>query len=100
MAYNAQPTIKAANNAHLCSFRTTPMELFGYDVEAYVAKMRNKAMVPYAVIKDGEWFAKGKMHMFAYSDDNMTEEEWCAQVHKLYEELPEDALLTLVDCHV
>lgn len=99
-AYNAQPTIKAANEAHLCSFRTTPMELFGYDVEAYVAKMRNKAMVPYAIVKDGEWFAKGKMGMFAYSDDNMTEEEWCAQVHKLYAELPEDALLTLVDCHV
>jgi hypothetical protein len=99
-AYNAQPTIKAANKAHLCSYRTTPMELYGYDVEAYVAKMRNKAMVPYAVIKDGEWFARGKMHMFAFSDDNMTEEEWCAQVHKLYAELPEDALLTLVDCHV
>jgi len=100
MAYNAQPTIKAADKAHLCSFRTTPMEAFGYDEEAYVAKMRNKAMVPYAIIKDGEWFAKGEMHMFAYSEDNMTEEEWCAQVHKLYAELPEDALLTLVDCHV
>lgn len=100
MSYNAQPTLKAANKIHLSGFRSSPMEMFGYDEEAYVAKMRNKAMIPYAVIKDGKWFAKGKMHMFAHSDDNMTDEEWCAQVHKLYAELPEDALLTLVDCHV
>jgi len=100
MGYNAQPTIKAANGIHLSGFRSSPMEMFGYDEEAYVAKMRNKAMIPYAVIKDGEWFGKGEMGWFGVSDDKTTEEEWCAQVHKLYAELPEDTLLTLVDCHV
>jgi hypothetical protein len=100
MAYNAQGAIKAERDAHLSGFRSSPMELFGYDEDAYAAKMRNKAMIPYAVIKDGEWFAKGDMGWWGMSDDHMTDEEWCAKVHELYDELPEDALLTLVDCHV
>lgn len=99
-SYNAQPAIKAESQERLIGLRSTPVEEFGYDEEVYVAKMRDKAMTPYAVVKDGKWFAKGKMGMFAHSEDNMTEEEWVKQVHKLYEELPEDALLTLVDCHV
>jgi hypothetical protein len=100
MAYHDQPAIKAERKAYLCGLRHGPIDWFGYDEDAYAAKMRRKAAVPYAVIKDGKWYAKGKMHMFAYSDDEMTEDEWIEQIHKLYNELPEDALLTLVDCHV
>jgi len=100
MSYNDQPAIKAENELHLSGLRSSPMELFGYDEEAYVAKMRNKAMIPYAVIKDGEWFGKGDMGWWGMSDDKMTDDEWCEKIHQLYAELPEDALLTLVDCHV
>lgn len=100
MAYNAQPAIKAESEAHLTSWRTSPMEHFGYDEEDYVRRMRDKSMVPYAVVKDGKWYAKGEMGWFAFSDDHMTDEEWCAKVHEMYDELDPDTWLTLVDCHI
>jgi hypothetical protein len=99
-AYREQPAIKAEQKVHLTSSRSNPIDTFGYDEDAYAAKMRRKAAVPYAIIKDGEWIAKGKMGIFAFSDDHMEEEAWIEEVHKIYAELPDDALVTLVDCHV
>lgn len=99
-SYREQAAIAAEREEYLCGIRQSPIDWFGYDEEAYVQKMRNMSMVPYAVVKDGEWFAKGEMGWFACSDDHMTDEEWCKKVNELYDELPEDALLTLVDCHI
>lgn len=99
-AYREQPAIKAEQKAHLTSWRTSPMEYFGYDEEAFAQKARRKAMVPYAVIKDGKWYAKGDMGWWGMSDDHLTEEEWIEKVHELYADLPDDEWLTLVDCHI
>lgn len=76
------------------------MEYFGYDEEAFAQKARKKAMVPYAVIKGGKWYAKGDMGWFAMSDDHMTEDEWADQVNEIYERLDPETWLTLVDCHI
>lgn len=52
----------------------------------------------YALLKDGEWFAKGEMGWWAISTNE--NENWGAQIEKLISTLPEDTLLTVVDCHI
>lgn len=52
----------------------------------------------YALLKDGEWFAKGEMGWWAISTNE--NENWGAQIERLISTLPEDTLLTVVDCHI
>lgn len=40
------------------------------------------------------------MGWFGMSTDEMSQEQWNELVQKFYDGLPDDALLTLVDCHI
>jgi hypothetical protein len=42
----------------------------------------------------GEWVWFGIVH------EEQDEDEWLKQFNKLIDSLPEDTLLTLVDCHI
>jgi len=79
---------------------TSPVEEFGYDEDAYAQSCRNRALVPFAIVKDGKWFAKGDMGWWGAVSDERVQEEWNEEVSRLYDDLPPDTLLTLVDCHI
>lgn len=52
----------------------------------------------FALLKDGKWYEKGKMGWWAIvSNEN---KDWCEEFTKMFEELPEDTLITVVDCHI
>lgn len=96
-AYHKQPALKAIKEADLHMF-------FGFDEflaprEQYIQEARDSVLSTYAIVMDGEWYAKGEMGWFGMSDDNITQEEWNKKVHDLLAELPDDTLLTIVDCH-
>lgn len=55
---------------------------------------------PFAVVKDGQWYQKGQMGWFGMSTDNISDEEWDARVLELIKDLPDDTMLTVVDCHI
>lgn len=64
--------------------------------KTYIEK--NLKFSTYAVLKDGKWYEKGEMGWFGISlNEN---EDWTNEFNKLIESLPEDTLLTLVDCHI
>ena len=54
----------------------------------------------FAVLKDGEWFEKGKMGWWACVSDEKDQNVWNKEFSKLIEEAPDDTLFTLVDCHI
>lgn len=54
----------------------------------------------YTFLMNREWNTKGKLYMFGMSDDAYTEEQWDAKFKELVTEIPEDALVTVVDCHI
>lgn len=54
----------------------------------------------YAIVKDGEWIARGDMGWFGMSNDKVSEAEWRAKVREMIEGLPEETWLTTVDCHI
>jgi hypothetical protein len=52
----------------------------------------------YALLKDGEWYAKGEMGWWAVSSNE--DENWFEEFDKMIKSLPENTLLTVVDCHI
>lgn len=65
-------------------------------VEARVAAVG----ATYAIVLNGEWISRGDMGWFGLSNDTVSEDDWYAKVREILDGLPDDALLTLVDCHI
>ena len=89
-AYHETPYIAALRNANLLPWFEDPVELYGIGREKFVERARNSVFIPYAVLKDGEWLSK----------DDVDPETWNERVWELLRDLPEDTLITAVDCHI
>lgn len=68
--------------------------------EEWIQKARDRAIVTFAVVKDGEWYEKGKMGWWAVVSDEIDQEEWNRKFSELLDSVSDDTLLTLVDCHI
>lgn len=66
----------------------------------YLARAEARALSAWAVVKDGEWTERGEMGWFGMSANEMDEDEWRQQVLDLVAGLPDDTLLTMIDCHI
>lgn len=99
-AYHETPYITALRNANLLPWFEDPVEVYGIGREKFIERARNSSFVPYAVLKDGEWFAKGDMGWFGMSSDDVDADTWNDRVWELLRDLPEDTLITAVDCHI
>lgn len=92
--YGAQPAIAAYQKIDVWG---RPNEL-GFDEEAYVTKMRRKAIVPFAILHEGVWRARGEMGWFACVSDE--KDDWEEQAHAFLKGLPPETRVTMVDCHI
>lgn len=70
----------------------------GESREAFIK--RKGSISTFAVIKDGKWYERGSMGWWAVISDEKDQDAWDREFMKLFESLPEDTLLTLVDCHI
>lgn len=64
--------------------------------EEYIDQSSNFST--FAVIKDGIWYEKGKMGWWGITSNE--KDDWQDQFNNLIKSLPEDTLLTVVDCHI
>ena len=99
-AFGELPYITALRTADLLPWFEDPVEVYGIGREKFVERASNGSFTPYAVLKDGEWFAKGEMGWFGMSSDDVDPETWNDRVWELLRDLPEDTLITAVDCHI
>lgn len=99
-AYHETPYIAALRNANLLPWFEDPVEVYGIGREKFVERASNGSFVPYAVLKDGEWYSKGEMDLFGMSSDDVNTDTWNERVWELLRDLPEDTLITAVDCHI
>jgi len=72
----------------------------GMTKEEYVEQHARYCLTPFAVVKDGKWFERGKMGWWGIVFDERNKDEWSEEFRKLFDDLPPDTLLTLVDCHI
>lgn len=61
-----------------------------------------KEFATYAVLKDGEWFEAGEMGWFgmSHASDEEREDFKKSFYSRFIEPLPDETLLTIVDCHI
>ena len=68
--------------------------------EIFAERAANRACATFAVIKDGKWYERGDMGWWGIVSNEKDENEWYTQIAKLLDEVPDDTLLTIVDCHI
>lgn len=68
--------------------------------EVYVRKAGDRSFSTYAIVKDGQWYEKGKMGWFGMSSDEMSEDEWNQKVWEMINGLSDDTLISIYDCHI
>lgn len=66
--------------------------------KSYVKKCSD--FTPFAVLKDGEWLESGNMGWFGISIDNKKPKEWKTEIEQVLKDVPDNELLTIVDCHI
>jgi hypothetical protein len=96
--YNAQPMVKALRD----SKETVWYELEDYlcTREEYVQRFRDSALSTFAVVKDGVWYSRGDMGWWGAVSNEQERTEWNQKVSELIDSLPDNTLLTAVDCHI
>ncbi len=58
------------------------------------------ALTPYALVKDGKWYAQGDVGFFGFTFNDKDCPTWQKRVELLLDSLPDDTMLTVVDCHI
>lgn len=97
--YRENEVVKSFNEGRFHIFGDF-YEEYGHSREEYVSKCKNHIMVPYAFVKDGVWYQKGKMGWFGVSRDEMNQEEWNQNFFEMIGTLDTNTKLTLLDCHI
>ncbi len=99
--YNSNPVIK-----DLVASETFKWS-FGNDYESLIVprdefcqRAAESAITTFAVIKDGQWYQRGEMGWWACVSDEKDADSWNHEFSQLLAGLPDDTLLTLVDCHI
>lgn len=54
----------------------------------------------FAVLKDSEWYERGKMGWFGMAHNEMDKKEWDKKLKELINSLPDDTLISIYDCHI
>ncbi len=54
----------------------------------------------FAVLKDGEWFERGKMGWWGSVSNGKDVELWKSELQKLVHDLPDETLISIYDCHI
>jgi hypothetical protein len=61
---------------------------------------RSVGLQVFAVLKDGQWYEKGKMGWWACVTNEKDSSSWETELNKLLDETPKGTLLSLYDCHI
>jgi len=103
-AYHAQPAVQmydeVAKKDHENFGFFENLDEYQISEEEYVRVARDAAIVPFALVKDGKWYEKGEMGWWGYVGNEKEQQDWNVEFTKLFDELPDDTLITVVDCHI
>jgi hypothetical protein len=68
------------------------------DIDFDGMKEAKKGFVTFALIKDGQWYERGSMGWWGVVSNE--DEEWGSKFTQLLEEISDDTLLSVYDCHI
>ena len=94
--FRAQPAIKEYYKIDYYD----PVEVYGFDKDAYVDKQVKRTLVPAAYVIDGEWHEKGTVGWFGTVSNEKPYMDWLTEYDDLIKTLDPETTLTLLDCHI
>lgn len=102
--FNAHPWVKAIHSSSLGDgyMMGCPVERFCVNnggKETFLKRARDGAISTFAVVKDGKWYAQGDMGWWASVSNEKEDGVWEKEFAKLLDDISDDTMLTLVDCH-
>lgn len=68
--------------------------------EAYGEAAAKRAFTPFAYLKDGKWVERGRMGWFGIVMDEQNTDAWAEHFCDVLNGLPDDAVITVIDCHI
>lgn len=68
--------------------------------EECIKNARESAISTFAMLKDGKWYEEGSMGWWGIALDEKDKDKWNSEFSELLNSLPDDTLLTVVDCHI
>lgn len=75
-------------------------EYFIKPKDEFLKWARNNAIATYALLYQGNWHEKGEMGWFGISSNEKNEDLWLEEFNNILDSLPDDEILTIVDCHI
>lgn len=99
-AYHAQKAVIKLSTAEDKNLRWCNPSAFNCTREVYVQREKDAAVGTFAVLKDGKWYERGGMAWWGIVSDEKEEDKWNQEFLELLDSLPDDTLLTVVDCHI
>lgn len=76
------------------------VESFTIPRQEYVEAARRGAITTFAVVMDSKWYARGEMGWWGMVHKEKDIQTWDSQFANLLDGLPDNTLLTIVDCHI
>lgn len=99
--YNAQPAVIAIKADRDNPARWDGAEPFLCSREDFVHRAILAAGMPFAfLLANGEWIERGKMGWWGIVSDDSPSEDWHRAAHRIYDTIPGEDILVLVDCHI
>lgn len=103
LAYGAQPRVRAFDAAKELQARLgwpASLDRFPETEAEYLARARALAMTTFAYVRHGEWCERGDMGWWAIVSNEKDPDAWAAEFAAMLDSVPDDTLLTVVDCHI
>lgn len=109
--YHGQPlrmAIKAASQDksdphHEMFFWLDDIEQYFVPQDVFVQRARDGAITAFAVLdstRSPAWQERGEMGWFGAVANEKDKSEWDRQFNEYFDSLPDDTLITIVDCHI
>lgn len=102
--YHSQPDMAAVKANYRAAGHDDFMfeydDFLGRTADEYVDAMSSRGINTYALVKDRQWHACGEMGWFGMSRDDIDQKSWADQQLEVIRGLPDEATLTVVDCHI
>lgn len=98
--YHSQPALELLKASGKEVYSWEVDDHLTLDMDKYLERGRQRACAHFAFVRDGKWTERGKMGWFGMSSDEVSDGQWLRMFNDMLDEIPDDTLLTVVDCHI
>ena len=98
--FHAQPQMQRLDANRDLHFFFDKLENYLVPRETFVAAAERRAGVPFAIVKDSKWYERGSMGWWGMVSNEEDMDTWVTKFWELIDGLPDDTIITVVDCHI